>query len=152
MSDIKQIGELLKEFSAQIEQKIGGKVHMAWQPKSVMEHPVDVLKAIICTRLGVTWKQITSPTRREPVKEARHLFCYFAKMNYSLTLRTIGDMIGGRDHTTVINSINVVNNLMDAKDYSMCTKFNIIQKDVFAYEETKNQTETKETTLGSAGH
>jgi hypothetical protein len=50
--------------------------------------------------------------RYREITELRFIFCYIAKqMKYTLT--SIGDVLGKRDHTTVMNGLNIFHNLIE---------------------------------------
>ena len=50
--------------------------------------------------------------RIREITELRSIFCFLARnMNYSL--KTIGEYLNGRDHTTVIHSVNTFNDLIE---------------------------------------
>jgi chromosomal replication initiation ATPase DnaA len=44
------------------------------------------------------------------VCEARHAVAYALRERFGMSLREIGTMLGGRDHTTIINSLRVAEN------------------------------------------
>lgn len=56
--------------------------------------------------MGVTASQIKSRSRRREVVNARHIYCYVLKTETNMTLKAIGETLNGRDHTTVLNSVN----------------------------------------------
>ena len=149
MADIKKIGELLQTLSEGITKELGGKTAVIWVPPFKVNDDIDVLKTIIHNHTGITWQQLKSPTRKREITEARHLFCWFAYKNFGYTLSSTGEMLGGRDHTTVLNAINRISDLIDVKDYSVCLKFSSVQKDLLKYEESK--TETEAPALADAG-
>jgi len=57
------------------------------------------------------------------------MFCYIARDNMpNSSLKTIGDALGGRDHSTVIHSIQQASDLMQydktfKKDYTRLNEF-----------------------------
>lgn len=58
---------------------------------------------------------LESKYRKRELVELRNIYCYLAKqMGYSL--KTIGDSIGNRDHTTIIHNITSFKNLMETND------------------------------------
>ena len=61
---------------------------------------------------GVPAEKVFGKDRHRDIMAARHLFCYMAKLHTDCTLMNIGQYIN-RDHTTVINSIKVVNDMID---------------------------------------
>jgi chromosomal replication initiation ATPase DnaA len=50
--------------------------------------------------------------RKREVLELRQIFIWILRHKTSLSLQKIGQICGGRDHSTVINSCRVVDNLM----------------------------------------
>ena len=58
---------------------------------------------------------ISHKSRTRELTELRHMFCYIARsMNFKMT--TIGQFLDNRDHSTVINSIRVFENLYQTDD------------------------------------
>ena len=60
----------------------------------------------------ITADQILSPNRTHRIVRPRQIACYLAKNLTKLSLSQIGTRIGGRDHTTVLHSIQKVERLM----------------------------------------
>lgn len=58
---------------------------------------------------------LESKDRHTDVVMLRQIFCYIAK-KIGYYLKSIGAVIGNRDHTTVIHSVNVVTNMLSIKD------------------------------------
>jgi chromosomal replication initiation ATPase DnaA len=55
---------------------------------------------------------IDLPTRKAVIVKARQISMYFAKEKTKLSLHKIGNLIGGKDHSTVISAIKTVDNLI----------------------------------------
>lgn len=65
----------------------------------------------------MTYEELIGPCREDHVKYARHAIAYIAKENFKiLTLELIGEELGGRSHTTIINCINVAQDFIDTND------------------------------------
>ena len=62
---------------------------------------------------GVAPYEMKCKTRKTNVVFARHLCFYFLKECTDLSLREIGEMFGGRDHSTVINGKKRIQELID---------------------------------------
>lgn len=92
---------------------------------------------------GVPRSMLAHKTRRLPVALARHIYCYQMRDKTTLSLKEIGQTLGGRDHTTVLNSVNVYHNLNETDD-SFFELSNRIENEIdwasadLHYEETKN--------------
>jgi chromosomal replication initiation ATPase DnaA len=77
---------------------------------------MDNILIDIATGLNIPIKKIQGNGRGTfDIATARHLFCFIAYEN-GYNLSEIGRFLSYRDHTTIINSIKVVNNLRDTKD------------------------------------
>ena len=63
---------------------------------------------------NVPTEKIFGKDRHRDIMSARHLYCYMAKVHTNNTLQNIGRYID-KDHTTVINSIKVVNDMIDTE-------------------------------------
>ena len=59
----------------------------------------------------VTLEQLVSRCRERDIVDARKITCKVLKTKFNYSLKSIGDFIGGRDHTTVIHSITEFDSL-----------------------------------------
>jgi chromosomal replication initiation ATPase DnaA len=66
---------------------------------------------VACQMYGVTPDQVVSQNRIQHILYARHLFCYICKRELQMTLVSIGRILH-RDHSTIINAINVYDDLL----------------------------------------
>ena len=87
-----------------------------------------LLKKAVCDACAISWLELKSQSRKRDVTMARQLFCYFAKDTLNYSLKAIGDIVGGRDHSTVIHSIKTVEDLLAAGDAAMTFRFKAVQK------------------------
>lgn len=62
----------------------------------------------VCKHYSVNEYNMKSKSRKRNIVTARQMCMYFLRTNLSLTLNEIGRITGGRDHTTVIHSINLI--------------------------------------------
>jgi hypothetical protein len=77
---------------------------------------MDRILIDIATGLNIPIKKIQGFGRGTlNIATARHLFCFIAYEN-GYNLSEIGRFLSYRDHTTIINSIKVVNNMKDTQD------------------------------------
>lgn len=89
-------------------------------PKELKEDPDDPLVLISKVTSAVTSYfhlaagDISSDSRKKSVAYARQLTMYLLKTKYRLTLKTIGDSFGNRDHATVAYSISKIERGKDA--------------------------------------
>lgn len=71
-----------------------------------------ILESII-EQTGVPLRNITSQSRKAVFVEARHIAAGLLREHTNLTLKEIGTLIGGRDHSTMLYSIKTYNRFMD---------------------------------------
>jgi len=61
---------------------------------------------------GVTIADLEGPRRHQPLARGRQIAMYIVREMTDLSLPKIGQLFGGRDHTTVLHGINTVARLM----------------------------------------
>ena len=71
--------------------------------------------------------ELTGKTRTGQIALARHIAMYLIRINIDIPLTKIGTMFGGRDHTTVMNGILKVENMLKT-DESLKIAVNNLQK------------------------
>ena len=71
--------------------------------------------------------QLVGKTRTGQIALARHVAMYLIRINIDIPLTKIGAMFGGRDHTTVMNGITKVEEMLKA-DESLKAAINDLQK------------------------
>ncbi|TGE22259.1 chromosomal replication initiator protein DnaA [Hymenobacter aquaticus] len=94
--------EMAKQALRHIIEEVEAEVNLDFIQKTVAEYfsiSLDLLKA---------------KTRKKEVVTARQVAMYFAKEHTSHSLKSIGFHFGGRDHSTVIHSVQTVSDLIDS--------------------------------------
>ena len=76
----------------------------------------EMVVEAVCEYFDVSHEVLKKPNRTRERVIARQMICYFTRKYTHLTLFEVGKLIGGRDHTTVIHSVNTVNDFLDIKD------------------------------------
>ncbi len=64
--------------------------------------PETILHRVACY-FNTTPQALTGPSRVKPIAEARHIAMYLLREDAQLPLKTIGHLLGNRDHSTVIH-------------------------------------------------
>jgi chromosomal replication initiator protein len=77
-------------------------------------HAEDVIKTI-CAFYDVKPTQLRSPKRDAGLVRARQVAMYLLKLELGLTLVEIGNLLGRRDHTTVMHGVDKITELVDNK-------------------------------------
>jgi len=83
----------------------------------------------VCDDYGLDVEQIKSQSRKTPLPEARFISYRLIKDSTELSLKSIGKIFNGRDHTTVINGLTAVNNWNDT-DIDFRKRFSFLEKSI----------------------
>ena len=70
-------------------------------------HPDDVVREI-CNYYNIKPTQLKGTKRDAALVKARHVCMFLLKENLRLTLVEIGNLLGGRDHTTIMHGIEKI--------------------------------------------
>ena len=71
---------------------------------------------VVSDYYGLTPSQLVGKTRTGQIALARHIAMYLIRINIDVPLTKIGTTFGGRDHTTVMNGILKVENMLRTND------------------------------------
>ena len=82
---------------------------------------------VVANYYKLTPNELTGKTRTGQIALARHIAMYLIRNNIDVPLTKIGAMFGGRDHTTVMNGILKVENMLKT-DEGLKTVINDLQK------------------------
>ena len=77
------------------------------------EITVQEIKKAVCQYFDIAPDVLLSKTRKREICQARQIAMYLSRNHTKNSLSTIGSLVGGKDHATVLHSCNTVNNLMD---------------------------------------
>ncbi|HEY7255148.1 MAG TPA: chromosomal replication initiator protein DnaA [Solirubrobacterales bacterium] len=67
--------------------------------------PVDEIQAAVASSFGISTADLIGPSRAAAPVRARHIAILLTRESTSLSLPEIGQRFGGRDHSTVLNSL-----------------------------------------------
>lgn len=77
------------------------------------EVSVEYIQKTVCEFIGISTELLKENTRKREVVNARQISMYLAKKYTKNSLKEIGRHFGNKDHSTVIHSIQVVENLLE---------------------------------------
>lgn len=77
-------------------------------------HPDEVIRTI-CDYYGIKTTQLKGEKRDAKLVRARQTCMYVLKRDLNLTYSEIGNLLGGRDHTTVMHGVRKIENLLEEK-------------------------------------
>lgn len=78
---------------------------------------VEDIQHVVCEYLDISEDQVRGKTRKREIVRARQIGMYLSKKHTQHSLKTIGLHFGGRDHSTVIHAINVVEDKMESEEH-----------------------------------
>jgi chromosomal replication initiator protein len=70
-------------------------------------HPDDVI-TVVCNYFNVKTTQLKGARREASLVKPRHICMYLLREEFGLTLVEIGNLLGGRDHTTVMHGVEKI--------------------------------------------
>ncbi|WP_129687375.1 chromosomal replication initiator protein DnaA, partial [Mycoplasmopsis bovigenitalium] len=76
----------------------------------------DVILDYVSKYYKVAKKEIIGKSRKQDIVVARHIAIYIIRTELELPLEKIGKFFGNRDHTTILNAINKIENNKDLTD------------------------------------
>jgi chromosomal replication initiator protein len=74
---------------------------------------VEKIRDVVCEYFSLSIDAISTKSRKREVVQARQIAMYLSKQLTKSSLASIGNMIGQRDHATVLHACKIVNDLMD---------------------------------------
>jgi len=98
--DLKLAKEVLKNFVTEINKEV----------------TPEVIQRTVADYYNLEVEKLASATRRRQVVLARQISMFLVKQHTDQSLKSIGRMFGGRDHSTVLYSIKTVKDLMETND------------------------------------
>lgn len=98
--NIKLVNKVLPRFKASM-------------PEVKVKYTVEQICERVCQHFNINIDDIYSRSRRQPISYIRQIAIYLADKHTDESNVQIGLKVGGRNHATVIHSINTINNLLD---------------------------------------
>jgi chromosomal replication initiator protein len=81
--------------------------------KQKKELSLENIQEVVAEYFKISPEQISGKTKTVEVASARQITMYIARNHTTYSLKTIGQFYGGRDHSTVIHSINKITQAMN---------------------------------------
>ena len=95
-------------YNSNIDMKLAERVIK--RAVKVDNHPltIDDIVEKVCKHYGVNQQNVFSKSRKRDFVQARQIAMYLAQKHTKMPASRIGQLIGGRDHSTVIHSCNTI--------------------------------------------
>ena len=91
--------------------------------------PNTIISAV-SKALSLEYDDVVSHCRKRELVDARHIISFILAKNSELNLREIGELLGGRDHTTVIASVNAYQLFIDSRDKKFIEKIELVKAEL----------------------
>jgi chromosomal replication initiator protein len=101
---------------APVDQELTERALQDLIPQAETEIPPQLIMEETATYFTLTTGDLVSKSRSRPLTTARHIAMYIMRECTGLSLVKIGEIFGGRDHTTVLHGIKKVEEEMRARD------------------------------------
>ena len=95
---------------------------------------IDEIQKQVAQKFNLTVKELCSPSRTKNIVTARHAAIFLIKKHLNRSLSDIGRVFGGRDHTTILNSLKKVESLKK-KDSDFKRILEDLHKKIHIYKE-----------------
>jgi chromosomal replication initiator protein len=99
-----------------IDQELAERALQDLIPQTEHEIPPQLIMEETAQYFALSTADLTSKSRSRPLTQARHIAMYLMRECTGLSLVKIGEIFGGRDHTTVLHGIKKVEAEMRARD------------------------------------
>lgn len=76
----------------------------------------EIVLALVARDCGISLDQLTGPIRKRELVQARQIAMYLLRQLLDLPYATIGALFGGRDHATVMHSVEKIDALLPTDD------------------------------------
>lgn len=130
--DVGQMNEIygvLRSAEVIIKERTGLYVKLEVSPVQQTDKKPTQMIEVICRALRVDERELGDKTRKQEIVWARHITIHYLRKYYTyLTLKDIGLMMGGLDHTTVINSLDRVEALTETRDSKFMPKYYVAEQ------------------------
>lgn len=96
-----------KEITLELAQKAVNKI----VKNTKKDITIEYIQEVVTNYFQISLEELQSKTRKRNVVQARQLAMFFAKKYTQLSLASIGERIGKRNHATVLHACETVSNL-----------------------------------------
>lgn len=118
--DVQFIAEIMAVSERQIKSRLGLDVKLTVHGLPIMREGVanpQILLQEMAEAMGYSVHTLQGDGRRRDLVMAKHSAIHIVHLLFpKMSLKTIGNLLGGKDHTSVIYAITAVNNALDVRD------------------------------------
>jgi chromosomal replication initiation ATPase DnaA len=123
---------ILKETEEKIYQVLKRPVNVQYTVK-IHNISNDIIVNAICDEFNLTWSDIIKRNKEHPILIARQLYAWLSRNYTGKSTNEIGRRLG-QDHSTAINSLKKVNDMIQAGDPLYLIPLRNIEKKILQYD------------------
>ena len=97
--------------------------------RKIKQITAELVMRTVCDFYTVSMRDLIGPTRKREITVPRQIAMYLTRELTGMSLPQIGEVFGGRDHTTIMHSCKVMENAIN-KDSSMKNLVNAVKNRV----------------------
>ena len=86
--------------------------HLGKLPKKLLTLTHTQVISTVCSYFNITSKELTGPKRQKGLVLPRHFTMFILSEELGMTVEKIGQVLGGRDHTTVMHARDKIKDLV----------------------------------------
>lgn len=98
------------------------------QPKSIKQVTPEMIIELVASYYNISTNDILSNRRSKNVSDPRQVAMYFCRNVLNMPFKKIGDVFGGKDHTTVMHACSKVERQVKENDPEICDDLANIRK------------------------
>lgn len=98
-------------------------------PNKPKEITPQLIIDVVCEHFHITQEQMVSKSRSNEIARPRQIAMYLSKSMTDTSLDSIGSLLGGRDHSTVIHGIKKIEEEMNSNEHTV-SLINTIKKKI----------------------
>ena len=87
---------------------------LSQQPRATLKSDHKKILGAVCDFFNLSQKDLTGPKRQKELVLPRHMVMYILSEELNMTVEKIGQILGGRDHTTVMHGRDRIKQLINS--------------------------------------
>ena len=116
-----EVTKIIKEAQAQVRQLTGdNSIRLIPYCKEGTLLKFDHMCEIVCSVTGVEFKDAVRNMRYTRERRTRQLIAYYSYEYCRMSYKHIGELLGGRHHTTMMSSCTVIKDMIFTNDPVVC--------------------------------
>lgn len=116
-----EVKKIIREAQGQIRQLTGNNtLYLIVENHSGIYIEFDQLVDTVCHVTGVSYEQVMLAGREIKIRRTRQLIAFYGYDCCRMTLKALGDKLGGQDHSTIMHSRRKIKELIETSDPQVC--------------------------------